>query len=634
MRIGGILYLLFFLWLLSGDDGPRLDQLQKALSELHEEADAFANKTYATNMTYPLPETLLTELNKLFHSEDRDMRAHYYHNVTGSFKGSWSLDDAMNEKINQEMPMLPPIPPPKNETETEKPPQPTESSADLSNSNSTTPANTSTESTEENTNAKESSESGTDTEKTVDQIEDKKPKYKEDVEKFRGPFSFNKSGSFVFNINEFKATDQVNWVKGTWRLRHDDNEDYGISLTVQGVHFVHNGSFYMWGIPDDTHMPLKHILDIMPNNVTFDLAKAALKEQYQKRIHFVEEVIRGESRLEYPESGISETSNCHYQMYMQLGAIDPSVRYTALKDLEREMANPQGITTIKPPHLNSTLLIYSPNCRLTLGVKVAEGMKREKFYSKAVNYAAMAGLVAFIQHYLMVRQMEYTPTPSVSFFSFVLVAIFGMRYMLVIWRIQRPERRGRRNQAAAAAAAAASTTEGANSNGSDSTAQPRPADTMPGGLPLPVTATRPTTDDSDSPRSDMQTLYSRFYWMLIISLIVLYEIAISSTRVQNIMISVCAILVFSFWIPQIVRNVIRGSKRGLSMWFVLGMSFTRLVLPVYFYGCPSNLMGHETTRWIWGLVLWVGLQMSVLLLQDWLGPRFFVPKKVKGDPFY
>jgi hypothetical protein len=61
--------------------------------------------------------------------------------------------------------------------------------------------------------------------------------------------------------------------------------------------------------------------------------------------------------------------------------------------------------------------MYSPNCRLTIGVKQAEGMKREKFYSKAVYYAGMAGTVAFIQVFLLVRQMEYTPTPSVSLFN-------------------------------------------------------------------------------------------------------------------------------------------------------------------------------------------------------------------------
>jgi len=39
--------------------------------------------------------------------------------------------------------------------------------------------------------------------------------------------------------------------------------------------------------------------------------------------------------LHHVETTMSETSSCHYQMYMQLGGIDSSVRSTALKELER-----------------------------------------------------------------------------------------------------------------------------------------------------------------------------------------------------------------------------------------------------------------------------------------------------------
>ncbi|KFH64130.1 hypothetical protein MVEG_09955 [Podila verticillata NRRL 6337] len=668
----GILFLLIFLWLLSGDDAPRTDYLQKILHQLHDEADMCANKTFRTNMTYPIPEAVSAELTSLFDLENKRPRMHYYHNVTGSFKGTWSYDKDITAMIDTELPLPPAPPEAKNGTDTDGGAKldgvgsgegGKEQQEDRGN-NSTiaSPGSNNTTDPEPGTIVAE--------EPPLDTIIDKKPKYLEDVTKNRGLFDFNKSGSFMFNIRESKATEQVNLVSGTWRLKHDDNEDFGISLQVQGVHFVNNGSFYMWGIPEDARMPLSHILDLMPNNSSFIMAAAALKEQYLKRIKRVENVMHGYENLDYPETTMSEPSSCHYQMYMQLGGIDSSVRSTSLKELEREMATPQGISTIKAPHLNSTLFMYSPNCRIAIGIKDGEGMKREKFFAKAVNYAGMAGTIAFIQVFLLVRQMEYTPTPSsvskvsywtiamqvfmdsylcmlhlttgilvdflfipfvaASFFSFVLVAMFGMRYMLVIWRIQRPERRGRRNRAAAAAAASANNSSTGSSTGVEATAATatnRPTDTMPGGLPLPVTATRPAAPEPDSPRSDMQALYGRFYWMLIASLVTLYKIAISSTRVQNLMISACALLLFSFWIPQIVRNVIRGSKRGLSLWFVLGMTVTRLVLPIYFYACPENLMGHEPTKWIWGLVLWVALQVAVLLLQDWLGPRFFIPKK-------
>ncbi|KAF8941391.1 hypothetical protein BGZ47_007392 [Haplosporangium gracile] len=636
----GIILLLFVLWILSGDDAPQTTYLQKALSDLQEEASFCANRTFGTNLTYPVSEVVTAELTKLFHPENRDPRAHYYNNVTGSFKGDWAFDEEIAGRINQEQP-LPPTP--KNETladgikdgnTTDKVENPDDKDKSADN---TTLVEGAAEGGANSTTGEQGQE---EEEKATDTIEDKKPKYQEDVDTFRGPFQFNKSGSFVFNVKETKATEYVNFVKGSWRLKHDDNEDYGISLTVQGVHFVHNGSFYMWGIPEESRMPLWHILDLMPNNASFSMAATALKERYQRRIKTVQDIMDGKERLEFPETILSESSSCHYQMYMQLGAISPSVRPNGLKDLEREWAAPQGITVIKAPHLNSTLFMYSPNCRLTIGVKKSEGMKREKFYSKAVYYAGMAGTVAFIQVFLLVRQMEYTPTPSsvskVSYWT-IAIQVFIDSYLCMLHLTTGilVERRGRRNRAAAQAAAAqaaqaqaASTNPMTTDGAGAAIATVRPTDTMPGGLPLPVTAPRPAPPpEDDSPRSDMQALYGRFYWMLIISLITLYKIAISSTRVQNLMISVCAVALFSFWIPQIIRNVIRGSKKGLSLWFILGMSATRLTIPVYFYGCPDNLMGHEPTPWIWGLIAWVALQVGVLLLQDWLGPRFFVPKK-------
>ncbi|KAG9072643.1 hypothetical protein KI688_000414 [Linnemannia hyalina] len=636
----GIILLLLVLWILSGDDAPQTAYLQKALSDLQEEASFCANRTFGTNLTYPVSEVVTAELTKLFYPENRDPRAHYYSNVTGSFRGDWTFDEEIAEMINKEQPLLPA---PKNETLTDGSKDDNSTDKIENPDDKDKPANGTTLLM----SGKEGGINSTigelwqekEEEKAVDTIEDKRPKYQEDVDTFRGPFQFNESGTFVFNVKETKATEYVNFVKGSWRLKHDDNEDYGISLTVQGIHFVHNGSFYMWGIPED-RMPLWHILDLMPDNASFAMAAAALKERYQKRIKTIQDIMDGKERLEYPETALSEPSSCHYQMYMQLGAISPSVRPNALKDLEREWAAPQGISVIKAPHLNSTLFMYSPNCRLTIGVKKSEGMKREKFYTKAVYYAGMAGTVAFIQVFLLVRQMEYTPTPSsvskVSYWT-IAIQVFIDSYLCMLHLTTGilVERRGRRNRAAAQAAAAqaaqaqatstnATTTDGAGS----ATTAARPTDTMPGGLPLPVTAPRPTPPpEDDSPRSDMQALYGRFYWMLIISLVILYKIAISSTKVQNLMISVCAVALFSFWIPQIIRNVIRGSKKGLSLWFILGMSATRLTIPVYFYGCPDNLMGHEPTPWIWGLVAWVALQVGVLLLQDWLGPRFFVPKK-------
>ncbi|KAF9437991.1 hypothetical protein BGZ76_010278 [Entomortierella beljakovae] len=194
-----------------------------------------------------------------------------------------------------------------------------------------------------------------------------------------------------------------------------------------------------------------------------------------------------------------------------------------------------------------------------------------------------------------------------------------MRYMLVIWRIQRPERRRMRDQAAAASAAntananatTATTATNATNTNNTTNSNEGAAETMPGGLPLPVTAARPTqNNNSDSPRSDMQAIYGRFYWMLI-----LY----SSAKLDDS--HECRMLVL-----LLDSTNSKECDSRLKAW-AKPMVSPGLAQPIYFFACPGNLMGHEPTPWVWGLVLWVALQVGVLLLQDWLGPRFFVPKK-------
>lgn len=39
----------------------------------------------------------------------------------------------------------------------------------------------------------------------------------------------------------------------------------------------------------------------------------------------------------------------------------------------------------------------------------------------------------------VVIENVFIPFATAAFFTFVLVSIFGMRYLLVVWRIQRPE---------------------------------------------------------------------------------------------------------------------------------------------------------------------------------------------------
>jgi len=86
---------------------------------------------------------------------------------------------------------------------------------------------------------------------------------------------------------------------------------------------------------------------------------------------------------------------------------------------------------------------------------------------------------------------------------------------------------------------------------------------------------------------------------------------------------------YSFFVPQIYCNATRDSNHALTTQYIIGMGFSRLLLPLYFYGCPVNFLHAEPhPTFAQYLVGWMILQVTILLLQDFLGPRFFVPKQV------
>ena len=89
------------------------------------------------------------------------------------------------------------------------------------------------------------------------------------------------------------------------------------------------------------------------------------------------------------------------------------------------------------------------------------------------------------------------------------------------------------------------------------------------------------------------------------------------------------LLVYSFWIPQIITNVIRDSRKPLHPHYILGITVTRLAIPLYIFGCPDNFLRIEPDQsWCVCLAIFVGLQAAILLLQHYFGSLWFIPRQV------
>ncbi|TXG55124.1 hypothetical protein EZV62_020380 [Acer yangbiense] len=245
----------------------------------------------------------------------------------------------------------------------------------------------------------------------------------------------------------------------------------------------------------------------------------------------------------------------------------------------------------------------------------ATSVNIEVYYNKAVNYTLMVTFISFLQVLLLIRQMEHSNTQSgaakvsilmigqqaimdaylcllhltagilveslfnafatAAFFKFVVFSIFEMRYLLAIWKASRPMNNG---------------------------------------------------EGWETMRRELSVLYSRFYGILLGGILVMYEF-------HNFLRPIL-LLMYSFWIPQIITNVVRDSRKFLHPYYILGISVTRLAIPLYIFGCPHNFMRIEPDKnWCICLCVFIGLQASILLLQHYLGSRWFIPRQILPEKY-
>ncbi|KAH1247965.1 Transmembrane E3 ubiquitin-protein ligase FLY2 [Glycine max] len=164
---------------------------------------------------------------------------------------------------------------------------------------------------------------------------------------------------------------------------------------------------------------------------------------------------------------------------------------------------------------------------------------------------------------------------TAAFFKFVVFSIFEMRYLLAIWKASRPLSSG---------------------------------------------------EGWETMRRELSVLYSRFYGILLGGILLMYEF--------HYHLRLILLLVYSFWIPQIITNVIRDSRKPLHPHYILGITVTRLAIPLYIFGCPDNFLRIEPDQsWCVCLAIFVGLQAAILLLQHYFGSLWFIPRQFLPEKY-
>eukprot|EP00545_Synedropsis_sp_CCMP1620_P013232 CAMPEP_0119015812 /NCGR_PEP_ID=MMETSP1176-20130426/11666_1 /TAXON_ID=265551 /ORGANISM="Synedropsis recta cf, Strain CCMP1620" /LENGTH=1087 /DNA_ID=CAMNT_0006969133 /DNA_START=277 /DNA_END=3537 /DNA_ORIENTATION=+ len=96
---------------------------------------------------------------------------------------------------------------------------------------------------------------------------------------------------------------------------------------------------------------------------------------------------------------------------------------------------------------------------------------------------------------------------------------------------------------------------------------------------------------------------------------------------------------YSFWIPQIIQNIVTEAKRPLHHYYIYGMSVTRCVAPLYMFAVKDNFLKEvypeSPTNYfmVEMLILWVGIQTAILIAQGKYGARFMIPARFLPPKF-
>ncbi|KAK5778487.1 hypothetical protein RI543_004153 [Arxiozyma heterogenica] len=377
-----------------------------------------------------------------------------------------------------------------------------------------------------------------------------------------------------------------------------------------------------------------------------------LIKEYWYHSNYVDTLTMSDIRQPYDNA----INKCEYAIFLQL---EPWNQYTRDemnlidKELHWPLGRPINISHIPPVMIKSGLM-YSPDCGLTLEFNQAEG-SLTAINIRTMRLHILFGIILFIaQIYLLLRQMQHTNTPSSvnkisyycfsmmnlvdgllaciyfisatiipelylplivsAFVSFILASIFETRYLISVCASQINEQ----------SVSIRTLLSGNLQDEGRESARP---------IIIPDEA------------SISSSLYGRVFFTLFLSAFIVLSALTWPLQIRKIFEYSSLSILYSYWVPQIFRNAIKGiqprnvrlrnnnvanrrqNKLPLLWSFVIGTSIIRIFPIVYVFTYPSNVFRHHRdVKFAVLLSLWVCFQIAVLYSQDILGARWFLPQ--------
>ncbi|KAL9180137.1 hypothetical protein ACHAXT_008107 [Thalassiosira profunda] len=127
-------------------------------------------------------------------------------------------------------------------------------------------------------------------------------------------------------------------------------------------------------------------------------------------------------------------------------------------------------------------------------------------------------------------------------------------------------------------------------------------------------------------RRQVTLLHLKFYGALMFTILAFWYIGQSNRTLY-------VLLLYSFWVPQIILNVITESRKPLHPYYMYGMALTRSVAPMYVFAVKNNFLKEVNPdfptepKMVELLILWIAVQTAILFAQSKYGTRFMIPQR-------
>ncbi|KAJ2642927.1 hypothetical protein GGF44_001419 [Coemansia sp. RSA 1694] len=382
--------------------------------------------------------------------------------------------------------------------------------------------------------------------------------------------------------SEAVESSKAELLRGSVTLQSADGTS--VLLDVEGLYWSSSGMAVLHGASEVSAQAAVDVVGAMPSEELFAQAKAVLGDAYARLLP---------QRKQPSDVG----RDCEYHVYLQFSP-GPS----------------RALVTRS--------LMFSPACSVSVATPAGQtivGIGARAYVLRVLRYAMAAALGLAALLLLLERQMRHTPTPArlarvsyhslalqaivdshvfvlhaiactalgsfaflaagaVAFVVFTALLVLVMRYVAAVWRAQQPS------------------------------------------------ATTP-----DDCRRCLVRMYVAAYFSLVAAVVATYAYLDTQRPLPAAVLAALMAVAHAYWVPQIWRNVKRDTRCGLRWDYVVGTTAVRLFFPLYAFAYADNVAFVRPAPLVWGLAAFSVAQVAVLLMQDVLGARFFVPECLRPE---